>query len=107
MISALMKLPDGREIRVVKAAAACGFALATLAARSPAQQAAASDAAGESPYRAPARLPVRITTFTVEPTTIQPGETVTLSWAAENPTSITIDPLGRVAPRGQRTLTPG
>ena len=30
-----------------------------------------------------------------------------LSWAVENPTSVSIDPLGRVAPRGRRTLTPG
>src|SRR4249919_750079 len=70
-------------------------------------QAPAAPTPGESPYRAAARLPVRITTFTVEPTTIQPGESVTLVWAAENPTSITIDALGRVAPRGRRTLTPG
>ena len=30
-----------------------------------------------------------------------------MSWAVENPTSTSIDPLGRVAPRGRRTLTPG
>src|SRR5436190_22541487 len=70
-------------------------------------QAPAGPTPGESPYRAAARLPVRITTFSVEPTSIQPGESVTLVWAAENPTSVNIDGLGRVAPRGRRTLTPG
>jgi hypothetical protein len=70
-------------------------------------QAPAAPTPGESPYRAAARLPVRITTFSVAPAMIQPGETVTLVWAAENPTSVTIDVLGRVAPRGRRTLTPG
>jgi len=69
-------------------------------------QAPAGPTPGESPYRAAARLPVRITTFSVEPASIQPGESVTLVWAAENPTSVTIDALGRVAPRGRRTLMP-
>src|SRR4051812_7013645 len=69
-------------------------------------QAPAGPTPGESPYRAAARLPVRITTFSVEPASIQPGQSVTLVWAAENPTSVTIDALGRVAPRGRRTLTP-
>src|SRR6476469_9523589 len=69
-------------------------------------QAPAAPTPGESPYRAAARLPVRITTFVVEPTSIQPGQSVTLSWAVENPTSTNIDPLGRVAPRGRRTLSP-
>jgi len=62
--------------------------------------------AGESPYRIAGRLPVRIMTFKVEPATIQPGQSVTLTWAAENPQSITLDPLGRVPPRGLRVLTP-
>ncbi len=69
-------------------------------------QPAAPAQAGESPYRAAARLPVRITSFAVEPTSIQPGQTVTLSWATENPTTVSIDPLGRVAPRGRQTLSP-
>ena len=61
---------------------------------------------GVSPYRAAARLPVRITSLVAEPATIQPGQSVTLRWSVENPTTVTLDPLGRVAPRGQRTLTP-
>jgi hypothetical protein len=81
-------------------------AVAILAALAQAP-AAPAPTPGESPYRAAARLPVRITTFSVEPASIQPGESVTLVWAAENPTSVNIAGLGRVAPRGRRTLTPG
>jgi hypothetical protein len=66
----------------------------------------AAPAQGESPYRIAGRLPVRIMDFRVEPATIEPGQTVTLSWWTENPASITIDPIGRVAPRGQQKLTP-
>lgn len=62
--------------------------------------------AGESPYRIAGRLPVRIMDFKVEPATIQPGQSVIITWATENPTSVTIDPIGRVAPRGQQKLTP-
>jgi hypothetical protein len=86
---------------------AVALACASVSAQQAAPQAPAGPTPGESPYRAAARLPVRITSFIVEPTSIQPGQTVTLSWAVENPTSTSIDPLGRVAPRGRRTLTPG
>jgi len=85
------------------------FALALVAsepAQQPAAQAPAPAPAGESPYRAAARLPARITSLVVEPAMIQPGQSVTLRWSVENPTSVTLDPLGRVAPRGQRTLSP-
>ena len=77
------------------------LALAVLAV-----QQAAPPAQPESPYRTAGRLPVRITSFSVEPLSIQPGQTVTLTWATENPTSISIDPIGRVAPRGKQTLSP-
>jgi hypothetical protein len=80
--------------------------VALAEAQQPAPQQPAAPTPGESPYRAAARLPARITSFAVEPTSIQPGQTVTLSWAAENPTSVNIDPIGRVAPRGRRTLSP-
>jgi len=92
----------------VKAAIAAAFAFATVTAVAAAAQQAAPAAppAGESPYRIAARLPVRIMTFKVEPASIQPGQSVTLTWAAENPQSTTIDPIGRVPPRGQRVLKP-
>jgi len=79
------------------------FALALVAsepAQQPAAQAPAPAPAGESPYRAAARLPARITSLVAEPAMIQPGQSVTLRWSVENPTSVTLDPLGRVAPRG-------
>jgi hypothetical protein len=80
--------------------------VALAEAQQPTPQQPVAPTPGESPYRAAARLPVRITSFAVEPTSIQPGQTVSLSWAAENPTSVTIDPIGRVAPRGRRMLSP-
>jgi hypothetical protein len=89
--------------------AACSLAFATLiAVVASAQQAQppSQPPAGESPYRIAGRLPVRIMSFDVQPKTIKPGEKVLLTWATENPTTITIDPIGRVAPRGQQTLMP-
>jgi hypothetical protein len=88
------------------AAAVFVAAVAGAAAQQTAPQAPRGPAPGESPYRAAARLPVRVTGFAAEPTSIQPGGTVTLSWAVENPTSVSIDPFGRVAPRGRRTVSP-
>lgn len=53
------------------------------------------------------RLPARILSFTVEPASIQPGQSVTLRWAVENPLGTTIDQgIGVVTPRGGRQLTP-
>jgi len=51
--------------------------------------------------------PARITTFRAEPDSIQPGQSVTLSWAVENPQGTTVDPgIGVVTPRGSRRVTP-
>jgi hypothetical protein len=45
--------------------------------------------------------------FKAEPASVQPGQSVTLTWSTENPTGVTIDPdLGRVTPRGVRQVTP-
>ena len=45
--------------------------------------------------------------FAAEPASIQPGQSVTLVWHAENPSGTTIEPeLGRVTPRGSRQVTP-
>jgi hypothetical protein len=96
-----------REARVAALAIGLAASAALAFGQTPAPQQPAPPAqAAESPYRAAARLPVRITGFVVEPTSIQPGQTVTLSWATENPTTVNIDPLGRVAPRGRQTLSP-
>jgi hypothetical protein len=49
----------------------------------------------------------RINKSTAEPSAIQPGQSILLIWAAENPAGITITPgLGTVAARGTRKLSP-
>src|SRR5579862_9320823 len=58
---------------------------------------------------APARVvpPARIVSFSAQPESIQPGQSVILTWATENPAGLTIDPdLGRVTPRGTRQVSP-
>src|SRR5207237_486783 len=58
-------------------------------------------------YTEAATLPARIMEFKAEPTTVQPGQSVTLTWAVENPRATTIEPtVGRAAPRGKITITP-
>jgi hypothetical protein len=58
-------------------------------------------------YARAALLPARIEKFTATPDSIKPGQSVTLLWAAENPVSVSIDPaVGRVRPRGTKTLAP-
>jgi hypothetical protein len=62
---------------------------------------------GAGAYAEAARLPARIMEFTARPADVKPGGSVTLTWAAENPSSITIEPgIGRVAPRGTLRVTP-
>jgi len=53
------------------------------------------------------RLPARILKFTAQPASIQPGQSVTLSWAAENPLGMSIDGgIGDVRPHGVKRITP-
>ncbi|MBV8728498.1 MAG: hypothetical protein JO336_01690 [Acidobacteriia bacterium] len=60
-----------------------------------------------NPYQRARLLPARIMEFKAEPASIQPGQSATLSWSTENPTSTTIDPEpGRVTPIGIRQITP-
>ena len=94
------------SLAVVVLAATVAAGVVRAAGQQPAAPAPAGPTPGESPYRAAGRLPVRITTFTVEPTSIQAGQSVTLTWATENPSTVSMSPFGRVAPRGRRTLTP-
>jgi hypothetical protein len=69
--------------------------------------AAAPPRAPAPSYQRAGQLPARIMEFKAEPADIQPGQAVTLSWAAENPTNSSIDPdLGRVTPRGVREIKP-
>jgi len=58
-------------------------------------------------YRRAAALPARILSFSAQPDSIQPGQSVTLSWATENQSGITLAPgLGVVTARGSRAVTP-
>jgi hypothetical protein len=58
-------------------------------------------------YTVAGTLPARIMEFKVEPATIKPGESATLTWAVENPRSIAIEPtIGRAAARGVMKVTP-
>ena len=52
-------------------------------------------------------MPARIEKFAATPESIKPGQSVTLSWAVENPTAVNIDPgVGKVRPRGAKTVSP-
>ncbi len=87
--------------RLAWVALALPLAAATAAAQGPPQ------GAPRSPYQEAGTLPARIMDFKVEPASIRPGQSVTLSWATENPRSVSISPdVGRAAPRGQMTLSP-
>ena len=49
----------------------------------------------------------RIVELTVEPSSIEPGESARITWATENPRNTTISPsVGRVAARGSIRVTP-
>jgi hypothetical protein len=94
---------------------AAGVALAQAPAQQPAgSQAAPKVAPGAksagfdgSAYTKARDIPARIVKFSVQPTSIRPGQSVMLVWETENPAGVTIDPEpGRVTPRGSRQLTP-
>jgi hypothetical protein len=51
--------------------------------------------------------PARITNFTAQPASLQPGQQAVLVWATENPSGVTIEPgIGRVVSRGTRPVSP-
>jgi hypothetical protein len=78
-------------------------------------------AAGIAPAVGPAPAPVtcqvtvsvtagsvpRVVTFTANPTTINQGQSSTLTWNVENATAVTISGLGTVAASGSQAVTPG
>jgi hypothetical protein len=62
---------------------------------------------GAPAYQQASTLPARIISFTAQPASIKPGQTVTLRWATENPQAATIDQgVGVVQPHGALRLTP-
>jgi hypothetical protein len=67
----------------------------------------AQDPQGNPPKGFPLGPPAKILSFTAEPSTIQPGQSVTLKWAVVNADRITLDQgIGIVATRDSRTVTP-
>jgi hypothetical protein len=82
-------------------------ALAAVMAMAQEPPAGAPPAAAPAPARQRVVPPARIVDFKAEPASIQPGQSVTITWATENPMGATIDPaLGRVTPRGARQVFP-
>ena len=82
---------------------------AAAAAQTPAAppRGGAVPAGGSPAYQRARLLPARIMEFKAEPASVQPGQTVTLTWSTENPSGISIEPgVGRVTPRGVRTVSP-
>jgi hypothetical protein len=62
---------------------------------------------GAPAYQQASKLPARIISFTAEPASIKPGQTVLLRWAVENPQATNIDQgVGVVEPRGSLRLSP-
>jgi hypothetical protein len=62
---------------------------------------------GAPAYQQAGKLPARIISFTAEPAAIEPGQSVTLRWAAENGQGPNIDQgIGPVTPRGSLRLNP-
>ena len=106
-----------RGIRSVGHAAVIAAALAvptlTLAQAPAGRQGGRGAPPVRGGYTEAATLPVRITDFAASATDIKPGESVTLTWAVENPRGVqgadpvTIAPeIGRVAPRATLRVTP-
>src|SRR5579863_2300351 len=93
-------------MKTLKALAMVALAGGMATAQAP--PAAPQPGAAPAPsYQRAGQLPARIMDFKAEPASIQPGQSVTLTWSTENPTGATIDPeLGRVTPRGVRQVSP-
>src|ERR1700752_5021124 len=94
--------------RILATAASLAIAVAAVGAQQqPQPPTRPPQAPPRSPYQEAGQLPARIMSFTAEPQTIKPGESVTLKWAVENPRATTIEPtVGRAVPAGEMKLSP-
>src|ERR1700752_913847 len=94
--------------RILATAASLAIAVAAVGAQQqPQPPTRPPQAPPRSPYQEAGQLPARIMSFTAEPLSIKPGESVTLKWAVENPRTTTIEPaVGRAVPSGELKLTP-
>jgi hypothetical protein len=96
-------------IRIFEAVAMAAWwgGLAWAQAPAAAPQSGVVSAGTGNPYQRAGQLPARIMDFKAEPSSVAPGQSVTLTWLTENPTGVTIDPeLGRVTSRGNRSVSP-
>jgi hypothetical protein len=60
-----------------------------------------------SAYTKAREISARIMSFTVEPNSIQPGQSAVLKWGTENPAGVTLDPaIGRVLATGSQIVKP-
>ena len=90
--------------RIFAAAVSLAISVVTVGAQQQPPQPGAKppQAPPRSPYQEAGQLPARIMSFTAEPQTIKPGESVRLKWAVENPRTTTIEPsVGRAVPAGE------
>jgi peptidoglycan-associated lipoprotein len=55
---------------------------------------------------APPPPPAPVISIEVSPSTVQSGESVTITWKTENASAVTIEPLGAVLPSGSQTAMP-
>ena len=91
--------------RILAIAVSLAISVATVGAQQQPPQPGARPP--RSPYQEAGQLPARIMSFTAEPQTIKPGESVRLKWAVENPRTTTIEPtVGRAVPAGEMRLSP-
>jgi hypothetical protein len=93
-------------MRLMQMLAIAATWIASTAAQAP-PEAVPPQPASSTPIRQRVQPPARITEFRAQPASIQPGQSATLVWATENPSSVAINPEpGRVTPRGTRLVTP-
>lgn len=59
-----------------------------------------------APVAPPPPPPTPTAQLSVNPSTINSGQTATLTWSSENAVSVNIDPIGKVDLSGQRTVNP-
>src|SRR5580698_8170210 len=63
--------------------------------------------ASTPPATAPAPTPQPTVTLNASPTSVNPGQTVTLGWSSTNATDLDIEPgVGKVAPQGSTPVNP-
>ena len=63
--------------------------------------------AATAPAPPPAAAPQPTVTINASPDSVNPGQSVTLSWSSTNATDLTIDPgVGKVSPQGSTPVTP-